>query len=113
MIMSKRVQRISIMAVAAVAAIGASAFAASLSRVAVIEIPGNKLEQFDIGYVDSEAGRYYVTHRPNAGGGIFDTGKITYVVRATGLRGPTDQSDTAPGTLLRAPHRPPLLATED
>jgi len=53
MIMSKRVQ-ISILAAGAVAALGASAFAASLTRVATIDIPGNKLEQFDIGYVDSE-----------------------------------------------------------
>ena len=58
--MSKRVQGITILAVGAVAALGASAYAASLNRIATIDIPGNKLEQFDIGYVDSEAGRYYV-----------------------------------------------------
>ena len=52
MTMSKRVQKLSILAAGAVAALGASAFAASLNRVAIIDIPGNKLEQFDIGYVD-------------------------------------------------------------
>ena len=102
--MSKRVQRISIMAVAAVAAIGASAFAASLSRVAVIEIPGNKLEQFDIGYVDSEAGRYYVTDRSNAAVDIFDTRKMTYVGRVTGFVGLKYNADKRPAIVLSGPN---------
>jgi hypothetical protein len=50
--MSKRVRRVSILAAGAVAALGATGFAASLTRVAIIDIPGDKLEQFDIGYVD-------------------------------------------------------------
>ena len=66
MITSKRARAVSLLAAGAVAALGASAYAASLTRVATIAIPGEKLEQFDIGYVDSEAGRYYVTDRSNA-----------------------------------------------
>jgi DNA-binding beta-propeller fold protein YncE len=104
MIMSKRVQRVSIMVVGAVAAIGASAFAASLNRVAVIDIPGNKLEQFDIGYVDSEAGRYYVTDRSNAAVDIFDTRKMSYVGRVTGFVGLKLNPDGRPAIVLSGPN---------
>ena len=102
--MSKRVQRISILAAGAVAAIGTSAFAASLNRVATIEIPGNKLEQFDIGYVDSEAGRYYVTDRSNAGVDIFDTRKFTYVGRVGGFVGLKFNAEKRPAIPLSGPN---------
>ena len=102
--MSKRVQRISILAAGAVAAIGASAFAASLNRVATIDIPGNKLEQFDIGYVDSEAGRYYVTDRSNAGVDIFDSRKFTYVGRVGGFVGLKFNAENKPAIVLSGPN---------
>ena len=101
---SKRVQKISIVAAGAVAAIGASAYAASLSRVATIDIPGNKLEQFDIGYVDSEAGRYYITDRSNAAVDIFDTRKMTYVGRVTGFVGLKYNEDKRPAITLSGPN---------
>jgi DNA-binding beta-propeller fold protein YncE len=102
--MSKRVQSISILAAGVVAALGASALAASLNRVAVIEIPGNKLEQFDIGYVDSEAGRYYVADRSNAGVDIFDTRKMTYVGRVGGFVGLKFNPDKRPAIVLSGPN---------
>jgi sugar lactone lactonase YvrE len=102
--MSKRVQSISILAAGVVAAVGASALAASLNRVAVIDIPGNKLEQFDIGYVDSEAGRYYVTDRSNAGVDIFDTRKMTYVGRVGGFVGLKFNPDGRPAIVLSGPN---------
>jgi DNA-binding beta-propeller fold protein YncE len=92
------------MAAGAVAAISASAFAASLNRVAVIDIPGNKLEQFDIGYVDAEAGRYYVTDRSNAGVDIFDTRKMTYVGRVGGFVGLKLNPDGRPAIVLSGPN---------
>jgi DNA-binding beta-propeller fold protein YncE len=104
MITLKRMHRISILAAGAVAAIGASAFAANLSRVATIEIPGNKLEQFDIGYVDSENGRYYVTDRSNAAVDIFDTRKMTYVGRVTGFVGLKYNDDKRPAIVLSGPN---------
>jgi DNA-binding beta-propeller fold protein YncE len=104
MITLKRMHRISILAAGAVAAIGASAFAANLSRVATIEIPGNKLEQFDIGYVDSENGRYYVTDRSNAAVDIFDTRKMTYVGRVTGFVGLKYNDDNRPAIVLSGPN---------
>ena len=103
MILSKRVQ-ISILAAGAVAAIGATAYAASLTRIAVIDIPGNKLEQFDIGYVDSEAGRYYVADRSNAGVDIFDTRKMTYVGRVGGFVGLKYNPDKRPAIVLSGPN---------
>jgi DNA-binding beta-propeller fold protein YncE len=104
MITLKRMHGISILAAGAVAAIGASAFAASLSRIATIEIPGNKLEQFDIGYVDSENGRYYVTDRSNAAVDIFDTRKMTYVGRVTGFVGLKYNDDKRPAIVLSGPN---------
>ena len=103
-ILSKRVQRISLLTAGVVAAIGATAYAASLNRIAVIDIPGNKLEQFDIGYVDSEAGRYYVTDRSNAGVDIFDTRKMTYVGRVTGFVGLKFNPDKKPAIVLSGPN---------
>src|SRR5258708_30572219 len=103
--MSKRVPSISILAAGVVAAFGASALAESLNRVAVIDIPGDKLEQFDIGYVDSEAGRYYVTDRSNAGVDIFDTRKMTYVGRVGGFVGLKFNPDKRPAILLSGPNR--------
>jgi DNA-binding beta-propeller fold protein YncE len=102
--MSKRVQRISILAAGAVAAIGASAYAASLNRIATIDIPGNKLEQFDIGYVDAEAGRYYVTDRSNAGVDIFDTRNMTYVGRVGGFVGLKFNEDKRPAIVVSGPN---------
>jgi DNA-binding beta-propeller fold protein YncE len=104
MIMSKRVQRISVLAAGAVAAIGASAYAASLNRVAIIDIPGNKLEQFDIGYVDAEAGRYYVSDRSNAGIDIFDSRNFTYVGRVGGFVGLKFNPDKKPAIVLSGPN---------
>ena len=104
MIMSKRMRRTSIVTVGAVAAIGATAYAASLSRIATIDIPGNKLEQFDIGYVDSEAGRYYVTDRSNAGVDIFDTRKMTYVGRVGGFVGLKFNEDKRPAIQISGPN---------
>jgi len=71
----------------AIGAFGGSALAATVSLVTTIEIPGNKLEQFDIGYVDSDAGRYYITDRSNAGVDIFDTRKLAYIGRVGGFVG--------------------------
>ena len=104
MIKLKRMQTVSIMAIGVIAALGASALAASLNRVATIDIPGNKLEQFDIGYVDSETGRYYVTDRSNAGVDIFDTRKMTYVGRVGGFVGLKFNPDKRPAIVLSGPN---------
>ncbi len=104
MIMTRRMRRISLLAAGAIAALGTGAFAASLTRIAIIQIPGNKLEQFDIGYVDSETGRYYVTDRSNAAVDIFDTRKMTYVGRVTGFVGLKFNPDKRPAIPLSGPN---------
>ncbi len=104
MILSKRVQRISILAAVAAAAMAATAYGASLTRIAAIDIPGNKLEQFDIGYVDSEAGRYYVSDRSNSGVDVFDTRKMTYVGRVGGFVGLKYNPDNRPAIVLSGPN---------
>jgi DNA-binding beta-propeller fold protein YncE len=98
------VPRIAI-AAGTVAMIGGSAIAASVSLVATIDIPGNKLEQFDIGYVDSETGRYYITDRSNAAVDIFDTRKMSYVGRVTGFVGVvTDPATKRPVINMSGPN---------
>jgi DNA-binding beta-propeller fold protein YncE len=69
------------------AALGGSASAASFGLVATIPLPGSKLDNFDIGYVDSNAGRYYLADRSNAAIDIVDTRKNAFVGRVTGFIG--------------------------
>jgi DNA-binding beta-propeller fold protein YncE len=106
--MLKRIPRIAMtriaMAAGAIAAIGGSAIAASVSLVATIDIPGNKLEQFDIGYVDSETGRYYVTDRSNFAVDIFDTRKMSYVGRVTGFVGVKYNDEKRPVINISGPN---------
>jgi DNA-binding beta-propeller fold protein YncE len=104
MITFNRVPALALMATGIIAAVGVSAYAASLTRIATIDIPGNKLEQFDIGYVDSEAGRYYVTDRSNAGVDIFDSRKMTYIGRVGGFVGLKFNPDKRPAIVLSGPN---------
>src|ERR1700694_142657 len=104
MIRLGRVPGTAMLAGFAVAAIGGSAMAATVSLVATIDIPGNKLEQFDIGYVDSEAGRYYITDRSNAAVNIFDTRNMTYIRRGTGFVRLKSTAETRPVIPLSGPN---------
>ena len=104
MIRLGRVPGTAMLAGFAVAAIGGGAMAATVSLVATIDIPGNKLLQFDIGYVDSEAGRYYITDRSNAAVDIFDTRKLTYVGRVGGFVGLKYDANGRPVIPLSGPN---------
>jgi DNA-binding beta-propeller fold protein YncE len=112
MFMSNRIPKITILTGCALAAICASALAANLTRVGVIDIPGNKLEQFDIGYVDSDTGRYYVTDRSNAAVDIFDTRKFSYVGRVEGFVGLKLNPDKRPAIVLSGPNGLAFDATQ-
>jgi DNA-binding beta-propeller fold protein YncE len=112
MLSFKRMPKAPIIAGCAVAAICASALAANLTRVATIDIPGNKLEQFDIGYVDADAGRYYVTDRSNAAVDIFDTRKFAYVGRVEGFVGLKFNPDKRPAIVLSGPNGLAFDATQ-
>src|SRR2546423_1983006 len=76
-----------LLASAAVGVIGAGAFAAGVGRVATMDVRGNKFDNFDMGYVDSNASRYYIADRSNAAIDIFDTQKKTFVGRVGGFVG--------------------------
>src|SRR5215471_9619232 len=79
--------RIPIICMLVIGLTGAAVAAANVSRVATIAIPGNKLDNFDIGAVDSNASRYYLADRSNSAIDIFDTQKRTYLGRVTGFVG--------------------------
>src|SRR5258705_9235564 len=68
-------------------AITGGADAASVGRIATMAVPGNKLDNFDIGSVDSDAGRYYLADRSNSAIDIFDTQKKVFIGRVTGFVG--------------------------
>ena len=85
--MLKNITTTILFASAAVAAIGAAAFAAGIDRIATMDVPGNKFDNFDIGYVDTDASRYYIADRSNAAIDIFDTQKKTFVGRVGGFVG--------------------------
>src|SRR5258706_2870711 len=85
--MLKNVRRRILIASAAIAAVGTVAIAAVVGRAAKIDIPGNKFDNSDTGYVDSNASRYYIADRSNAAIDIFDTQKNTFVGRVTGFVG--------------------------
>src|ERR1700687_5111511 len=85
-IMPKHV-RTALLGVALIGAIAGSALAAGVSLVTTMAVPGNKLDNFDIGYVDSDAGRYYIADRSNAAIDIFDTRKKAFVGGVTGFVG--------------------------
>lgn len=64
-----------------------SALAASVGLTTTIPVEGNKLDNFDIGYVDANAGRYYLADRSNSAVDIFDTKANKFIGRVTGFVG--------------------------
>jgi len=85
--MPQRVAKIVFVTAVTLAVIGGAAAAAGVARIAVMDVPGNTFDNFDIGYVDSNAGRYYIADRSNAAIDIFDTQKRTFIGRVTGFAG--------------------------
>jgi hypothetical protein len=53
-----------------------------IRRVKVVELPGQPLVKFDIGWVDEPSRRYYFADRSNARIGVLDVDRLEYV---TGL----------------------------
>jgi sugar lactone lactonase YvrE len=73
--------------VTSITAASVAAIAAGTDRVATMAVPGNTFDNFDIGYVDSNAGRYYIADRSNAAVDIFDTQRKIFVGRIEGFNG--------------------------
>lgn len=68
-------------AILAATALPNLAAAAELKQVGTIAVPGAKLANFDISYIDPATGRYYLADRSNKGIDVFDTAKDAYVGR--------------------------------
>jgi hypothetical protein len=68
-----RIRVLKIVAAAFVLAAVEAMAASDTGLVATMNVPGNPLDNFDIGAVDQAAGRYYLADRSNAAIDIFDT----------------------------------------
>jgi DNA-binding beta-propeller fold protein YncE len=65
----------------AAAVLSAPAWAGELKQVGTIAVPGEKLANFDISYIDQPTGRFYLADRSNKAIDIFDTATDAYVGR--------------------------------
>jgi hypothetical protein len=75
-----------ILASVAVVAISLAAGAAELKQVGVIAVPGEKLTNFDISFIDQATGRYYFADRSNKAIDIFDTRTDKFVDQGRRVR---------------------------
>src|SRR5258708_13916117 len=71
--MTRRMRGMPMAAAFATVVIGGNAFAAGVKLLTTIDIPGEELKLFDIGVVDSAAGRHYIPDRSNNGVDNIDT----------------------------------------
>ena len=60
---------------------------AELKQVGSIDVPGEKLMNFDISFIDQATGLYYLADRSNKAIDIFDTKTDRFVARAGGFVG--------------------------
>ena len=72
----------------AILAVG-TAFAGELKQVGTIEIPGEKMTNFDISFIDQATGKFYFADRSNKSLDIFDTKTDKFVDRVPGFIGVT------------------------
>ena len=66
-----------------------AAGAAELKQVGAIEIPGEKMTNFDISFIDQATGLYYFADRSNKSIDIFDTATDKFLGRVGGFIGVT------------------------
>lgn len=83
-------------------ALATAASAAELKQVGTIDVPGAKLANFDISFIDPATGRYYLADRTNKAIDIFDTrtdayvGRLGQFVGATMKDGKVDNDTSGP-----------------
>jgi DNA-binding beta-propeller fold protein YncE len=75
--------------IATALALGASAQAAELKQVATIPVPGEKLMNWDIGFIDAASGRYFLADQSNRSIDVFDTATAKFIGRVDGFIGRT------------------------
>ncbi len=73
-------QHLSLTVAASVLLTGAAG-AADLKQVGTIAVPGEKLANFDISFIDQATGRYFLSDRSNKAIDVFDTTTERYVGR--------------------------------
>jgi DNA-binding beta-propeller fold protein YncE len=64
-------------------------------RIAKIPIPGKPLRAFDISWVDSASGRYYLADRSNASVDVFDSTTNQVLGQIGGFKGATGKNTTS------------------
>ena len=85
-----------------------AAGAAELKQVGTIAVPGEKLANFDISFVDEAGGRYYLADRSNKAIDLFDTktdryvGRVGSFVGAVMKDGKVDNETSGPDGVLLA-----------
>ena len=83
-------------------ALSTAASAAELKQIGTIDVPGAKLANFDISFVDPATGRYYLADRTNKAIDVFDTatdayvGRVGHFVGATMKDGKVDNDTSGP-----------------
>ena len=101
--MSRR--RIALISAAAlVTGLAVVAYAAASGPSQTIEISGNALDNFDIGTIDADAGRYYLADRSNSSVDIFDTRTKRFVGRVTGFVGVRNGPNGRPAGNISGPN---------
>lgn len=88
---------------AVAAVIGAVAYA-QVPGPTVVDIPGNALDNFDIGTIDADGGRYYIADRSNSAVDIFDTRSKRFLGRVTGFVGVRNGPNGRPAGNLSGPN---------
>jgi hypothetical protein len=73
--------------------------AGELKQIGTIAIPGEKLTNFDISFIDQADGRYYLADRSNKAIDIFDTKTDRYLGRAGGFAGAVTKDGKVVGDL--------------
>jgi len=84
-------------AIAGALTIAGSAHAASVKLLAMIPVPGEPIESYDIGTVDEKTHLYYQTDRSNKSIDIFNAVKNAFVGRVAGFVGFTGNGNTSGG----------------
>src|SRR5579859_4511308 len=68
---------------------------ATTVRIAKIAVPGKPLKAFDISWVDSASGHYYLGDRSNGAIDVVDILTNTVTAQIGGFKGPTGNNDTS------------------
>lgn len=78
--------------------------AASSGSLRPVDVPGNALDNFDIGVVDADSGRYYLADRSNSAVDIFDTREARFLSRVTGFTGVRNGPNGRPAGNISGPN---------